>query len=178
MNRINHTFRIRETCRIKLMASPWISFPVLPVHDNIIHTHFTFSELTQGRQYLILRFIPFTALPKAHRPSRHDRRFTGDIPIAWDYLVHRITMNKIIIYIISHLRPHRQSPYFFFRTRRQYFQPNIRAGSLTPFDTHRDFLSRLQIGREFHAIRIPRGPPTFFYHQFIIQEDFRIRSIE
>ena len=72
MNRIYHSFRIRETSFVELMTTPGIFRPVAPVEHNIINGNLTFTEFLQSIQYFFLRLITFAALPVSHRPLRHD----------------------------------------------------------------------------------------------------------
>ena len=107
VNRIHHRFWIRKTCLIKLMTSPSVFRPMVPVEHNIIYWNPTVAKSFQRTQYLGLCTIFFTALPISHCPFRHNRRLTGQGTVPTDDLVHIITGNEIIIQLLGHFTPPR-----------------------------------------------------------------------
>ena len=178
MNGIDHTFRIGKTRLVKLVATPSIFRPIAPVQHNIINGNLTAAELFQGIQYLVLSLIAFAALPVAHRPLRHNLRFSCQVTITADHFVHIITVNEVIIYLVLHFPPPGLLVLFFGRHRRQCTQAAIRDISVgNPFNLQRNTLTGFQVNCKLIAVRVPGRTPTFGNHQFIINIHFRITCI-
>ena len=117
VNRIHHSFRVRETGFVKLMTSPFGFRPVVPVENDIVNRNLTLTKLFQCTYNFILRFVTFTTLPETHGPFRHNGCFAGNLTIAAYYFVGIITTNEIVIHLLTHFRPERQLGLFFFRHR-------------------------------------------------------------
>ena len=178
MNRIYHSFRIRETSFVELMTTPGIFRPVAPVEHNIINGNLTFTEFLQSIQYFFLRLITFAALPVSHRPLRHDLWFSGQSTISTDYLVHILTINKIIIDFILHFSPPRLFVLFFSRYRRQCTQTAIGYIAIrNPFNFQWNTFTGFQIYGKLITVCIPSRTPTFGNHQFTINIYLHISCI-
>ena len=102
---VDHSFRVGETFGVELMASPRILLPVQPVDYDIVDRNLTFTEFFQGGENLLTRIVLLTALPVTHRPFRHNLGFTCQCTVAANHIVHIITINEIVVYLILHFTP-------------------------------------------------------------------------
>ena len=178
MDRIDHSFRIGETRQVKFMASPGILLPVQPVDYDIVDRNLTFTEFLQGGENLLTRIVLLTALPVTHRPFRHNLGFTCQCTVAANHIVHIITINKIVVYLILHFTPPGEFVLFFISHRTQCPQTTVRnTGIRLPLYLQRNALACFQIDGKLIAIRIPSRTPTFGNHQFIINIYFHVACI-
>ena len=107
MDPVDHSLRVGESGRVELVAAPLLFGPIAPVLYDVIDGYFSFSEFSECAHNLILRFIPFTALPESHSPFGHDLRFPGKGSVATDHFVHTAARHEIVIDAIAHLTPER-----------------------------------------------------------------------
>ena len=75
MYTVKHGLRIRITGEFKLMASPRIKFPIVPVLYNIVYRNVSVTELFKRTFNILTALITLTALPKTQSPFREDLRF-------------------------------------------------------------------------------------------------------
>ena len=105
VDRVYHGLRVRESCRIELMASPCILLPMTPVHHYIIYRYVSLSETLESLDHLCRCLVSLTALPVSHRPFRHYRGLTGKCSVTADDLVHVITRDEVPVHLLCHLAP-------------------------------------------------------------------------
>ena len=105
VNCSDHLHGIREPGSLKLMVAPFVYRPVLPVEYYIVKRYFSFAVLFDYTQKLILCGIALTALPESHRPLRHYRCLSGQGAVTADNIIHILSADEIVIYLISHLGP-------------------------------------------------------------------------
>ena len=130
MNGIDHLLRIRETQFVKLMTSPCVFRPMIPVEHNIVNRNPAVTETFQRSQHILLCVIFLTALPISHRPFWHNRRFPRQCTITADHFIHVIAGHEIIVQLRSHLTPPRLFALFFRVNRAQHAQSRIRNGAI------------------------------------------------
>ena len=178
MDGINHCFRVRKTSFIKLMTSPGILRPMIPIQYDIIQWNFTITETFQCSQHFLLCIILLTTLPETHCPFRHNGRLSGQRTITANHVVHIPTSHKIIIELLGHFTPPRLLPLFFRINRCQCTQSAIRLSAIRlPLDFQRHTLSCFQMSSKLITIRIPCSPPTFRHYRLIVQIDLNISRI-
>ena len=158
---IYHSLRIRESCRVKLVASPCVLLPMAPIHHNIIYRYIPLSEAFQGLDHLSRCLIPFAALPVPHGPFRHDLGLSGKSSVSADHLVHVIACDEVPVHLLCHLAP----PLMFSLLDRIhdiiYTQSAVRNISVRfPFHLNRCSLPCLKTDCELVRIRIPCCPPA------------------
>ena len=174
---VNHALGIGKTRRIKFMTAPLVFFPIKPILNNIIDRNAALSEFRERFQQLILRFVPFAALPKTHCPFWHDLRFSRKFTVIGNHTIHIVARHKIIIDLISHLGIKRDIFLHIRINRRKRFQSDIRHASVgNPLQLEVVFFTGLHIDLKFGYRRIPCRPPSIG-HQLIIDPNFRITGI-
>ena len=105
MDGIYHRLRIRESCRIELMASPRILFPMAPVHHDIINREIPLAETCQSIDHFCRSLVTLTALPVSHCPFRHDRSLSCKGSVSADDFICIFTGDKIPVHLLGHLTP-------------------------------------------------------------------------
>ena len=175
---IDHALRVRKTLSVKLMAAPFILFPMQPVNDNVIDRNPTLTELFQSRKHFFLRIIFLTTLPITHRPFRHNLRLPCQRTITTDHVIHVFAINKVIVYLILHFAPPGQFILLILRDRCQHSKPTIRNSSIRlPINLNGNTFACLQLYSELITVRIPRCTPTLRHHQLIVYINFCITGI-
>ena len=178
MDRIYHSFRVRETGLVEVVASPCIFGPIAPVLYDIIYRNLPVTELFQGTDKFSRSLVTLPALPVSHRPLRHDRRLSGQCTVSADYFIHIIACYEIIVQLFGHLAPPGLLALLFGSHRSQHPQSGIRYITIRfPFYFQRNPFACFQVDGEFIAVRIPGCTPSFRHYQFTVNVNLRIAGI-
>ena len=169
VNIVQHLLGIRIARSLKLMASPLVLGPVVPVLHDIIDRNMALAELSEGALDFILSLIALTTLPEAQHPLGIKRRLTRECTIARDNLIEILTSDEVVVHILSHLAPHAQ---LLALSLVAWLRNSQSAISLTtigaPLYAQLHLLTLLQFGRELIGIGVPSCTPTLRHHLFTI----------
>ena len=108
MYAVEHRLWVRITCRLKLMTSPRIQFPVVPVLNDIVYRNLQVAELLQVLLDVLAALIALTALPETESPLRIERSLAGKRTVARNHLVEVLTGNEVVIHVRRHFAPDAQ----------------------------------------------------------------------
>ena len=99
---------IGEPRGIKLMRTPGVLAPVLPVLHDVVEGNGQPAEFVYHVKALLRRLVTLPRLPQAERPFRHQRSLSGQLSVAGNHAIHRRAINKIIIHASADFRPQRR----------------------------------------------------------------------
>ena len=175
---VQHPLWVREAFLLKVMASPLILLPVVPVLHNVVNRDMTLPELCQGARQFVGSLVAFTALPEAHHPLRIDGCLACQSAVTTDDLIHVLACNEVIIHVAAHLTPDAQLPLFLCCTRLSHTQTAITHAAIgLPLDAHRILLASLQGHSKLVRIGVPCCAPTLSHHFLAVDIDFNIACV-
>ena len=105
MQCVDHRIGIRETVRVKLMVTPFVYGPVLPVEHNVVKRYLPLPVLHDNIKKFLLVGVTLTALPESHCPFRHHRGLACYGAVTADDLIHALAADEVIVNLVSHLGP-------------------------------------------------------------------------
>ena len=168
MDGIDHLFGLRESYRVKLMTPPCVFGPVEPVYDDVVKRNVASAKLCHSRKNFILSVVFLPALPVAHCPFRHDRRFAGEGAVAGNDIIHVFAVDEIIVNHVLHFPPPRHLLLRSCIGGRIHAQTAVGYTAVRfPFDFHRNLLPFLEIHRELIAVGVPGSAPSRVNNLFI-----------
>ena len=169
---IEHFLRVRVTRLVKLVASPLVILPVLPVLDDVVHGNIPAPELGQRAHKIFLSAVTLAALPESKRPFRHHLSLSGEGSVAGDHLVHIVSGDIIIVQFRTHLRPERETALLGLGPWLSHSQSDVRDIPIRPpADFDRSLLALLKADSEFVGVRIPCRSPTLGDNLFAVYRD-------
>ena len=162
---VQHGFGVGIALRVKLMATPLIVLPVLPVLDDIVHRNVAAAHFGQSSHQVLLGGITLPALPEAQHPFGHHGRLAGELAVILDNTVVIVSGHKVIVGHRLELAPESEAVLLFGRLQGRYAQADVRYVPIRiPVDVQGRRNAFLQVDGELVAVGVPRRAPAAAHH--------------
>ena len=166
MDKVDHPLGIGEALLVELETAPLVLLPIEPVLHDIVDRNLPFTELGERGLHLFLTVVFLTALPETKGPLGHHLCPSREKTVALDNLIIIISGDEVVVHLLVHLSPDRDTVLFLFALRLGYTQSAISHTTVgLPLDAQRRALALLQVYLKLIGIGIPSRAPALRHHQ-------------
>ena len=162
---VQHAFRVRIALRIEGVTPPLVVFPILPVLHDVVHRDVAAAEFRKGTQQVLLCAVTLPALPEAQNPLGHDRRLSGQLPVALDDPVIVIGCDEIVIGQRLTFTPESEAGFRLGGLQGRYAKADVGDVAVRfPVDGKGHGLPRFQVDGELVTVGVPGRTPAAAHH--------------